>query len=59
MKPPELFHLGKDPGERENLAAKNPEVLADLQKTLWEIQADTKALMPYPNPDAIMRFDKW
>jgi arylsulfatase A-like enzyme len=58
-KAPELFHLGKDPGERENLADKHPEVLADLQKTLKEYQADTKALMPHPNPDAKMPFDKW
>jgi arylsulfatase A-like enzyme len=58
-KPPELFHLGRDPGERENLAEKHPEVLADLQKTLKQYQADTKALMPHPNPDAKMPFDKW
>jgi arylsulfatase A-like enzyme len=58
-KPPELFHLGRDPGERENLAEKHPEVLADLQKTLKQFQADTKALMPYPNPDAKTPFDRW
>jgi arylsulfatase A-like enzyme len=58
-KPPELFHLANDPGERQNLAAKNPEVLADLQRVLHGCQAATKALMPHPNPDAKMPFDKW
>jgi arylsulfatase A-like enzyme len=58
-KPPELFHLANDPGERQNLAAKNPEVLADLQRVLHGCQAATKALMPHPNPDPKMPFDKW
>jgi arylsulfatase A-like enzyme len=58
-KPPELFHLGKDPGERENVAEKNPEVVVELEKLLAEMQADTKALMPVPNQDAKEPFDKW
>jgi arylsulfatase A-like enzyme len=58
-KTPELFHLANDPGERQNLAAENPEVLADLQRVLHGCQAATKALMPHPNPDPKMPFDKW
>jgi arylsulfatase A-like enzyme len=58
-KPPELFHLAKDPGERVNLAEKNPEVLADLQNSLTGYQTDTQALMPHPNPDAKTPFEKW
>lgn len=58
-KPPELFHLGTDPGEQENLAEKNPEMLTELQKRLAELQADTKALMPHPNPEATEPFDNW
>jgi arylsulfatase A-like enzyme len=58
-KPPELFHLGKDPGEQENVAGKNPEVLAELQKLLAGMQAATKALMPHPNPHPEEPFDRW
>lgn len=58
-KSPELFHLGNDPGERQNLAEKNPEVLAELQKVLAGFHADTKALMPVPNPKPKQPFDHW
>ncbi|HSP42902.1 MAG TPA: sulfatase [Luteolibacter sp.] len=58
-KPAELFHLGKDPGERDNVAAENPEVVAKMKKILEGFHTDTKALMPFPNPDAKKPFDKW
>lgn len=58
-KSPELFHLGDDPGEHQNLAENNPEILADLQKVLAGFQADTKALMPDPNPNPKQPFDNW
>jgi arylsulfatase A-like enzyme len=58
-KRPELFHLGKDPGERMNVADQHPKVLAALRKAISAFQADTKALMPHPNPDAGKPFNKW
>jgi arylsulfatase A-like enzyme len=30
--PPLLFNLAEDPGERQNIAAKHPEIVADLVK---------------------------
>ncbi|MFM7976225.1 MAG: hypothetical protein ACKO8U_14210, partial [Pirellula sp.] len=32
----ELFDLESDPGEKENLADKNPEIVADLESRLME-----------------------
>ena len=58
-KPAELFNLGKDPGERTNVAEENPEVVAKLRKTLDGFHSDTKALMPHPNPNPKDPFDKW
>jgi len=58
-KPAELFHLGKDPGERNNVAAQNPEVVAKMRQILDGFHTDTKALMPFPNPNAREPFDKW
>ena len=58
-KPPELFNLAEDQSEQTNLAEKHPEVLADLQKTLSEMQTETKALMPHPNPAAAENFNAW
>lgn len=29
--PPLLFHLGRDPGERRNVAASNPDQVAELR----------------------------
>jgi len=45
-KSPELFDLSKDPGERNNLAEKNPEKLAALKKKLDRFREDTDALLP-------------
>jgi len=58
-KPPELFHLGNDPGERRNLAEAHPEKLAELQEIMAGFHADTKALMPHPNPDHKVPFKQW
>jgi arylsulfatase A-like enzyme len=58
-KPAELFHLGKDPGERHNVAEDQPEVVAKLKKILAGFHSDTKALMPIPNPNARQPFEKW
>jgi arylsulfatase A len=41
--PPLLFNLSEDPGERYDIAAKHPEVLADLVK---EVEAHRKTITP-------------
>ena len=43
--PPLLFNLNEDPGERYNIAAQRPEVLADLQK---EVESHRRGLKPGP-----------
>jgi len=58
-KPAELFHLGRDIGERANVADENPEVVARLRKILDDFHTDTQALMPHPNPNAREPFEKW
>jgi len=55
----ELFNLADDPGERKNLAQEKPEVVARLRKILEEFHAETKAIMPFPNPDPKEPFEKW
>jgi arylsulfatase A-like enzyme len=58
-KPPQLFHLGRDPGERNNLADEHPEVLAELQEVLAGFHEETDARMPAENPDPKQPFEKW
>lgn len=50
-KQPELFHIVDDPGEKTNLAAKEPAKFAELSAKLDAMLADTKALLPIPNPN--------
>jgi len=38
--PPFLFHLPNDPGERFDIAAEHPEVIADIQQELTKFQAN-------------------
>ena len=40
---PELFHLGDDPGEATNLAARRPEVVAELAALLAKVKADGRS----------------
>jgi arylsulfatase A-like enzyme len=47
----ELYDLQADPSERKNLAAQNPEVVADLMKTLEIFLKENHARMPTENPD--------
>lgn len=55
----ELFNLAKDPGEQTNLAEQEPEKAAELSKVLDAKLAETKALLPIPNPAANLPFEKW
>lgn len=45
----ELYNLKNDIGERQNLAAKEPELAADLRSALFEWLIGTKAALPRPN----------
>jgi len=47
----ELYNLAKDPGERTNLAKRNPRKAAELRAKLSAWQKQIKAKMPVPNPD--------
>jgi len=47
----ELYNLAKDPGERTNLAERNPRKAAELRAKLSAWQKQMKAKMPVPNPD--------
>ena len=47
----ELYNLAKDPGERTNLAKRNPRKAAELRAKLSAWQKQNKAKMPAPNPD--------
>jgi len=58
-KDPELFNLSKDPGEKNNLARKNPEKLKELTGLIDTFHIDTKALMPGKNPKPKLPFKKW
>jgi len=43
--------LAKDPGERTDLAKRNPRKAAELRAKLSAWQKRMKAKMPVPNPD--------
>ncbi len=47
----ELFHIGRDIGERENLVRREPRVAARLQKLLQDWRISVNAAMPQPNPN--------
>lgn len=47
----ELYNLAKDPGERTDLAKRNPRKAAELRAKLSAWQKRMKARMPVPNPD--------
>ncbi len=44
--PPLLFHLGRDPSEKHNVAAKHPEVIAEIKKIAAEHR---KGVVPVEN----------
>ena len=45
-----LFNLREDLGEKNNLAAQKPELVAELDTLIEGILTDTKAVVPVPNP---------
>ena len=45
-----LFNLHDDLGEKNNLAAQKPELVAELDALIEGFLADTKAVVPVPNP---------
>lgn len=51
----ELYNLSDDPGEQHDLAADEPQRVADMRKRLAAWQAETGARFPTPNPDAASR----
>ena len=46
---PELYHLGEDPSEKYDLAAKHPEIVERLAKLGEKLQASVK-----PVPDQLV-----
>ena len=49
----ELYNLAADPGETTNIAAENPDKVAELKKILDKKLADSNAKFPIKNPDYI------
>ncbi|MCY2973209.1 MAG: hypothetical protein NTW52_00930 [Planctomycetota bacterium] len=47
----ELFNLRDDPGEKSNLAKKQPAQTEALHRQLFAWRREVKAIMPTPNPD--------
>lgn len=47
----ELYHLGKDPGEKSNLAEREPERVREMDALISRHLTDTRALVPAPNPN--------
>jgi arylsulfatase A-like enzyme len=45
-----LFNLREDLGEKNNLAAQKPELVAELDALIEGFLTDTKAVVPLPNP---------
>ena len=48
--PPELYDLARDSGERDNVAAKHPEVVARLTKMAQKFDAAIDPVMKLPSP---------
>jgi len=56
----ELYNLAEDPGERNNLADKEPAKARELAAKLDQMLKDTDAIMPIRNPAADGKpFEKW
>jgi arylsulfatase A-like enzyme len=46
-----LFHLREDVGEKHNVAAQHPRLVRELDGLIENFLAETKAVVPVPNPD--------
>lgn len=46
----QLYHLGEDPGETNNLAAAKPGLVQELDALIENFLTETKAVRPVPNP---------
>jgi arylsulfatase A-like enzyme len=44
--PPLLYHLGEDPGERFDVAARHPEIVAEIQALIAEHRANLPEKLP-------------
>jgi arylsulfatase A-like enzyme len=55
----ELFDLEADPGERTDLASRQPETVAALSGQIDAFLAETRAFLPTKNPDFKGEFLKW
>lgn len=47
----ELYHLERDPGEQQNLAARYPELTQELREALNNWRKNVRARLPVPNPN--------
>jgi arylsulfatase A-like enzyme len=47
----ELYNLKDDIGETNDLSEKYPDILRELEEELEEMQIETGAILPVPNPD--------
>jgi uncharacterized sulfatase len=47
----ELYDLGRDPGEKNNLALREPQRVGELRGALADWRRDIGARLPQPNPD--------
>jgi len=49
----ELYNLGQDIGEQQNLAVQNPAKVQELHAKLIAWRQEVGALMPTPNPEPV------
>jgi hypothetical protein len=47
----ELYNLRTDPGEKDNLARRNPDLASSMAKRLAAWREQVEARIPQPNPD--------
>jgi arylsulfatase A len=47
--PAQLYQLGRDPGERENLHSKHPEIAERMKRELERLKTSGRSI-PWPRP---------
>ncbi len=55
----QLYNLSNDPGERNNLAAKKPSKVQDLNRLIDTYLKDVEAIQPKKNPNYAQRVQGW